>query len=760
VKTNLSPESQQIILQAKKSSICIMKPVIKEELIMLAFIKLQHPLWLVVKHKFGLEEHILSNIISEDIIKNGADDPDKVYNIKKEEEYFELADSESKKEKSSTIEPKHLFKAIFLSNDNSIQRYLETKGIQKHDLLVDLDKISYADFAAILDKNNKYHTPSPIRKTIRAAEQYSHDTDSESSLKRFGRNLNELAKEGKLDPVFFRDEEIQSTIETLCRKKQNNPLLLGEAGVGKTAIAEGIAQLMVAGNIPDIMKGKEIIELSITSLVAGTNLRGQFEENIKRIIDECQQNPNVILFIDEIHMIVGAGGEKGVSDAANMLKPALARGQLRCIGATTTKESRQFLEKDKALKRRFQPVFIKEPTIKQTIGILNKCKDKFESFHKVKINDDAVKAAVEFADKYIKDRHFPGKAIDLIDHACACDRIDPDSDNIITAEKIATIVAKHAQVPTTQLLSGKANELSLLEARLKERVIGQDEVIKDLVEVIHLTKMGMDINPQRPEGVFLFVGPSGVGKTELAKSLTAALLGDESRLVSFDMAEYKEQASTSRLLGAAPGYVGYEQESRFVSTIRSNPNSIILMDEIEKAHPDVLAILKQVFEKGKLSTQDGETVFFSHSTIILTSNIGAEVLKEDELQNLEYTALCKTVKDILEKVVHEKFSQSFLNSIDKMVYFNPINKKCMQKIIDNKIQMIINRLESKGIRLNSDKKIGELLLDKGYSIKFGAKFVDKTIEDHLLKPLTRYMLENNKAEIFAEVAEAGNIIFK
>ncbi len=623
----------------------------------------------------------------------------------------------------------------------------------------ELNKISYSDLVKALEKSRipKIYTPS--RESLRRSEQYSFGLRPYSQLANFGRNLNLLAKDGKLDPVYFRDEEIKTTIEILCRKQQNNPLLVGEAGVGKTAIVEGIAQLIISANVPEVLKNREIIELNITSLVAGTTLRGQFEDRIQGIIEECARNPNIILFIDEIHMIVGAGGDKGLSDAANIFKPALARGSLRCIGATTTKENNQFIERDKALKRRFSAVLVKEPTTAQTIEIINKCKERFEKFHGVKISDEAVKIAVKCADQYIKDKHFPGKAIDLLDNACACEKIDPNSDKIVSEEEIALLAAKIAQVPITHILGQKNQELLLLEQRLKEIIIGQEDAINSLLETIYLIKMGMFINPQKPEGVLLFVGPAGVGKTELAKSLTTALLGDETRMVSFDMAEFKDPMSINKLIGASPGYVGYEQESRLVSCIRSNPNSIILMDSIEEAHPDVLSILKQIFEKGVLTTQDGETVYFSYATFILISNIGAEALKNEDLKNLEYEELCKRVRSVLKTAVDKRFSQAFLNTIDKVIYFDPLKREWMRKIVITKIAAVIKRLEEREIKVTIEEQVNDFLVDKGYSIIFGAKGVNKLIENELLKPLAVYLASCEKKSITVSISKDQKLFF-
>ena len=743
MRTNFSEESQNLLVQARKCTISRLKPVVKEELIFYALVETEHPLWITMKHKFGLESNPVKNTISSNLIRSGSDDPEIPENIEKQERYYAVSNQVALEDKSPYIDPCHLIKAIFLSEDNCIVRYFQEKGIESSALLELFSSLTYSDMAEAFEKKKKHSDYVPSRQNSKTLNEFYKGSD----LTQFGRNLNDLAKDGKLDPVYFRDEQINTTIEILCRKQQNNPLLVGEAGVGKTAIVEGIAQKIVTGDVPKILKDKVIIEISLTSLVAGTSLRGQFEENIQKLIKEFEVNSKLLLFIDEIHMIVGAGGEKGLGDAANIFKPALARGHLRCIGATTPKECRQSIERDKALKRRFQQVFVNEPTVDQTIAILDQCKSIFEAFHGVKITDEAVRKAVELANKYIKDRHFPGKAIDMLDHTCARERIDPESNMIIDPEEVAAVVAKDMQVPITQLVVDESEELSFLENRLLERVIGQDSAVHEVVEIVHLTKMGFDIDQKRPEGVFLFVGPSGVGKTELAYSLTTALLGDKSRLIEFNMAEFKEISSINRLLGAAPGYIGFEQESRLASCVRTNPNSIILMDEIEKAHPDIQVLLRKLFEKGMLTTQDGESAYFSHATFILTSNIGADVIDEEALSGLSEEDKKLQVRTSLEKAVKEKFDSDFLNAVDKVVYFDPISVICMKRIILAKIDSVVKRLRSRGYTVNINEKVCDYLLKEGYSIKFGAKFLNKAIETCLMKPLTSYIMSTENKQI-------------
>ncbi len=752
---NFQQEVKELLINAKKLSISHLDPILREELVFLAFINTHHPLWLILKKKLNLEKNVFENIVYDALLKNQLDSPDLAANKKKQEEYFNVVSKEAQKNSLHAINALHLFKAIFLTK-NTVVNCFKDKGFKIQNVLDEINKISFVDLVDITTKADKHSdaVPIPSRKTVEAVEKFNQFPDLKSSsigfFESIGKNLNDLALKGKLDPVFFREEEIASTIEILCRRRQNNPILIGNAGVGKTAIAEGIAQLIVNGKAPAVMKDMKVIELSLTALEAGTKHRGEFEEKIQAVIQKCEQEEKFILFIDEIHMIVGAGGEQG-GDAANMFKPALARGTLRCIGATTTAEYHKYIKKDKALVRRFQPVLVKEPTITQTIEILKKAKSKYEDFHKVTISDDAIKVACELSDKYVKDRSFPGKAIDLIDHACAKESIDPQSDKIVTSNEVAAIIAKDAQMPITKVLSTDSKELNILAERLRQRVFGQDHAIDKIVKVLCLKRMGMEINEARPEGVFLFVGPTGVGKTELAKSLTEAFLGDESRLTRISMSEYQEQSSVNKILGAAPGYIGHDEEGKLLSSVRACPNSIFLFDEIEKAHPDVLSILFQICDKGFLQSSDGDNAYFNHATIIMTSNIGADLLNEKILTHSDGETLNNDVRRTLEQYIHKKFDPSFIHAIDEIIYFNPLSAEVVKKIVEDKIKMITKKLKSKDIDLQVKDPVISFISQQDYSVRFGAKFVVKNIEKRLLSPLTDYLLANKSSRIVAEL---------
>lgn len=752
---SLHQEVKELILKAKKVSIAYLDPIVREELIFLAFIEVQHPLWIITKQKLSIDEIAVKNFVFNKILNNKLDDPESKENLKKEKEYFQIASKEAQKKGLSELNAFCLFRALFLIKQNSIVDYFEKQGKKTKEILEVLDNISYLELVEAVDKGIPSSFVPSSRRVIQATESFAQASD----LQKFGRNLNDLAKNGKLDEVYFRDEEIAKSIEILCRRRQNNPILIGSAGVGKTAIAEGIAQLIVSGKVPEAMKDKQLIEISLTTLIGGTSLRGQFEEKLQSLIQQCEKDNRYILFIDEIHMIIGAGGEKGVSDAANILKPALARGVLRCIGATTTAEYNRHILKDKALVRRFQPITVSEPTVEQTVQILKKAKGKYEEFHKVKVTDEAIQAACELAGKHIKDRCFPGKAIDLVDHACARESINLTGTKEVTGQKIMAIIAKEYNLPIINLLSNEGNsELTLLEKRLKERVIGQNHAVEKLARVMRLTKTSLDLHSERPDGVFFFVGPTGVGKTELAKSLTEALLGDESRLVRFDMSEYKDATSVSKVIGAAPGYVGHGTEGRLLTAIRACPNSVFLFDEIEKAHPDIIHLIGQICQKGILESSESEAAYFSNATIILTSNIGANILKEEDFAHLENNELNEEVHDKLRSYIEKKFEPSFLNGVDEIIYFHPLSKENTIEIIKGKIAMVVEKLKSKGLTVKVDHAVPAVLAEQSYSLQFGAKHTAKILEEKILKPIAELLLSANKKAINASVKNGQVIV--
>lgn len=680
---------------------------------------------------------------------------------------------------------------------------------------------------------------------------YSKD---ENILEKFGRNINEEVKKGKLDPVIGRDDEIRNVIKILSRKTKNNPVLIGEPGVGKTAIVEGLAQRIVKEDVPGGLKGKQIFELDMGALVAGAKYRGEFEERLKAVLNKVKESDgNIIMFIDEIHLIVGAGKADGALDASNMLKPMLARGELHCIGATTLNEYRNYIEKDAALERRFQKVKISQPSVADTISILRGLKERFESYHGVKITDPAIVSAVTLSDRYITDRFLPDKAIDLIDEACASIRIQIDSmpteldeierkimqleiersalkkendalseqrlqkivdelkelhqqdetlkakwlqekkeleekkknqelleeakieldqaiskgdytkaaelqyskipslqakinqeneqkdrilSEVVDEDQVAEVISKWTNIPVSKLVKGDREKLLSLKETLAKRVIGQDEALTLVSDAIIRQRAGIQ-DAKRPIGSFLFLGPTGVGKTEVARSLAEALFDSEQHIIRIDMSEYMEKYSVSRLIGAAPGYVGYEEGGQLTEAVRRNPYSIVLFDEIEKAHPEVFNLLLQILDDGRCTDSQGRTVDFKNTIIIMTSNLGSEFLLHPDAQ----------AKEQVNQLLHATFKPEFLNRIDEIVLFNPLNENVCKKIIDKIFSELSARLEQHNIHLSYTGKVVDYVMDQAYSYEFGARpikrFISKNIETEIAKKIVAQEINPN-----------------
>ena len=622
-------------------------------------------------------------------------------------------------------------------------------------------------------------------------------------IKKYGRNLNDMAKEDRMDPVIGRDKEIQRVIQILARRTKNNPILLGEPGVGKTAIAEGLAQRIVEGSVPYMLQDKKVVSLSLASLVAGAKYRGEFEERLKGLIDEVRQDGTIILFIDEMHTLVGAGAAEGALDAANILKPALSRGEIQIIGATTLDEYKKHLEKDAALSRRFQTILVEEPSIEDAKKILMGLRGKYEAFHCAHIEDAAIEAAVRLSHRYITDRFLPDKAIDLMDEAASKVRmkqvaqpeklqeirarleklgvekeaaisaqdyeraahIRDDEQKVkdeleeakrrfekrgksritVTADDIADVVAQWTGVPVRQIAAKESDRLLHMEKILTRRVVGQQEAVEAVSKAIRRARAGLK-DPKRPIGSFLFLGPTGVGKTELAKALSEALFGTEDAIIRFDMSEYMEKYAVSRMVGAPPGYVGYEEGGQLTDAVRRKPYSIILLDEIEKAHPDVFNVLLQVLDDGRLTDGKGRTVDFRNTVIIMTSNAGANLLKKsapalgfavgsgDEKQEAEDAAK----KRVLGEVRHI-FKPEFLNRIDELIVFHPLGREELSKIIDILLRDVRTRLAEKEIRLEVSPAAKNVLVEKGTDFKYGARplkrAIQKLIEDEIAEHL-------------------------
>ena len=632
------------------------------------------------------------------------------------------------------------------------------------------------------------------------------------TLDEFSRDLTQMAKEGKLDPVIGRAEEVETTIEVLSRRTKNNPVLIGDPGVGKTAIVEGIAQRIVNDEVPETLADRKVLALDLSGLVAGTQYRGQFEERLKKVIDEIREHSeDQIVFVDELHTVVGAGAAEGSMDASNMLKPALARGELRCIGATTVDEYRKNIEKDAALERRFQPVLVSEPTVDDTIQILFGLRDRYEAHHRVKINDEAIIAAAELSDRYVTDRFLPDKAIDLMDQAAARVRLRSKTkpqdtkeleDEIrhlqrekdqavsvedferaqelksrmaelrgelrearegqrpaaeVTAEDIAEVVFRATGIPVSQLTQEERERLLRLEGQLHERVVGQEEAVEAVAEAVRRARAGL-ADPNRPIGSFLFLGPTGVGKTELARTLAEALFGEEAAMVRIDMSEFQERHTVSRLVGAPPGYVGYEEAGQLTESVRRKPYSVWLLDEIEKAHPDVFNILLQILDDGRLTDSQGRTVDFKNTVIIMTSNLGAERIQADARRNESFEEL----KEDMQQILRNTLRPEFVNRIDETIVFRALTREQIADIARLLLDQTERRLHAQDIEVEFTDEAVNLLAEEGFDPEFGARPLRRTIQRRVDNELSKMVLEGslNPGVSVVVGAEEGRLTFE
>lgn len=714
---------------------------------------------------------------------------------------LELAAAEANELGNNYVGTEHLLLAILREGDGMTMSILERFGVTE-------DKMQKA-FETVMNESGK-----------------GGDSATLGDLSDYAIDLNERAKQGKIDPVIGRTNEINRVVQILSRRNKNNPVLIGEPGVGKTAIAEGLAQRIVENDVPEILKNCHIISLNMSSMVAGTKYRGEFEERLKKVIEEVKKHPEWILFIDELHTLVGAGATEGSMDAANIMKPALARGELRCIGATTLKEYKKYIEKDAALERRFQPVKVGEPTNEETVQILQGLRDKYEAFHKVKIPDEAIKEAVRLSSRYITDRFQPDKAIDVIDEAAAKIRMEAssapkglkqkedelaniqkekeaavsaqnfekaavyrdqakklsdeienlkkdwkgaDQDHLaVTPEDIAEVVAKWTGIPLQNLTQSDSERLLHLEDELHKRVVGQEEAVHAVAKAIRRARAGMK-DPHRPIGSFMFLGTTGVGKTELAKALAECMFGSEKALIRFDMSEFMEKHEVSRLVGAPPGYVGYDEGGQLTDAVRKNPYSVILFDEVEKAHADFFNILLQVLDDGRLTDGQGRTVDFTNTVIIMTSNLGSTLLRE-HTKSMGFTAEHKEgettdfeeIKGKIMDTVKRTFRPEFINRIDEIIVFHPLTEDDLKKIVRLLMAKVEKKMDSMHVALKVSDKAFEQIIKDGTDVEYGARPLRRTIQREVEDAIAELILEGTlkgKNTLHIDVDDKGKLVF-
>ncbi len=724
---------------------------------------------------------------------------------------IENAFIEARKLNSEYIGTEHLLVGIMREGDSVAVRIMMNLNVAPQKIYSEIVKLIKEGEEANSDNNKTYGS-----------------FNSTPTLNQYGTDLTKKAQEGKLDPVIGRQKEIERVVQILSRRTKNNPCLIGEPGVGKTAIAEGLAQRIIQGDIPETLKNKRVVSLDISGMVAGAKYRGDFEERIKKALNEVKKAGDVILFIDEIHTIVGAGSAEGAVDAANILKPLLARGEINVVGATTTNEYRKYIEKDAALERRFSPVMVEEPNKEDAIKILEGLRDKYEAHHNVKIPDESIKAAVEYSIRYVNDRYLPDKAIDLIDEAASKVKMKtytkPDSlkklddeiekltrekeeaiatqnfekaanlrdkeknkkkeleekqekwkntnnkkVSIVTAEDIANVIATWTGIPVNKITESENEKLKNLEENLHKRVIGQDEAVTAIAKAIRRGRVGLK-DPNRPIGSFLFLGPTGVGKTELSKALAENLFGNENTMIRIDMSEFMEPHSVAKLIGSPPGYVGYDEGGQLTEKVRRKPYSVILFDEVEKAHPDVMNMLLQILEDGRLTDSQGRTVNFKNTVIIMTSNVGARLItdrnklgftnnqNEEEKNKKDYEETKKEVMSELKK----QFRPELLNRIDDIIVFHKLENKDIEKIIDLMLNQVIKRMKAQDIEIEISDDVKKLIAEKGVDNNYGARPLRRAIQSMLEDKIAEAILDgivqpNKKAKV---VVKDGNIVIE
>jgi ATP-dependent Clp protease ATP-binding subunit ClpC len=802
---NFTPRAQQVLALARKEADRFNHNYVGTEHLLLGLIKLGQGVAVNVLQKMGLDLETVRMEVEKQV--GSGPETKMVGNIPytpRVKKVLALAGKEAKALQHSYVGTEHILLGLLREGEGVAARVLKSLEVDiertRNEILKELDPNFATDEA----------------ETVPAGEGGKRDGKT-PALRAFGRDLTELAKKGELDPVVGRADEIERVIQILCRRTKNNPVLIGEAGVGKTAIAEGLAQEIVSGVVPEILHDKKVITLDLALMVAGTKYRGQFEERIKAVMDEIRKNKNVILFIDEMHTIVGAGSAEGAMDASNIIKPALSRGEMQCIGATTLNEYRKYIEKDSALERRFQTVKVEAPSVEETILILKGIRPKYEAHHKATILDESLEAAAKLSDRYLTGRFLPDKAIDVMDEAGSRARIasmtrPPDVKDLearietirtekeaaiksqdfekaaslrddektakeeldavlaewkaskeeklvtVTEDDIMHVVSKWTGVPLSRMEQAETAKLLAMEEEMKGKVIGQDEAVSAISKALRRSRADLK-DPRRPIGSFVFLGPTGVGKTFLARTLAEFMFGDADALIQIDMSEYMEKFTSSRLIGSPPGYVGHEEGGQLSEAVRRRPYSVVLFDEIEKAHPDVMHLLLQILEEGKITDSLGRKIDFRNTIIIMTSNVGAELIKKQTTLGFGAPTADGSHETMRDKILEETkrvFKPEFLNRLDDIIVFHSLQKADLDRIIDLEIDKVIARIKGKDITLELDQAAKEFLIEKGYDPQYGARPMRRAVERYLEDPMAEELLRGNiKPGQTAKVTRSG-----
>ena len=815
--------AKQVIKLAKKEAQRLNHNYLGTEHVLLGLLKLGQGIAVNVLRNLGLDYDAVRAEV-ERLVGFGPElqvygDPALTGKVKK---VFEFANEEASNLGHNYVGTEHLLLALLRQSDGVASQVLENLNVSSKEIRKEVLKELETFNLQLPPMGLSGSTPPPPAggPGPKPGEK-GGITDKMPALKAYGHDLTELSKEGKLDPVIGRKEEVERLILILCRRRKNNPVLIGEAGVGKTAIVEGLAHAIVKGEVPDHLAKKKLISLDLTLMIAGTKYRGQFEERIKAVMDEVKKNGNILLFIDEIHTIVGAGAAEGAIDASNILKPALSRGEIQCIGATTIDEYRKHIEKDAALERRFQKIVVSPPSIEESMTILTGLKPKYEEHHKCIYTDSAIKAAVLLSDRYIAGRFLPDKAIDLLDEAGAKARIGlmhqpqeitkyehdieemrvakeeainkqeyekaaklrdkektlreklqllltdwetakEEQQVIVDEEEVAAIVAKQTGIPLTRLTEAETAKVLKMEDALKKTIIGQDDAVSTVCRAIRRSRADIK-DPNRPIGAFMFLGPTGVGKTLLAKQLAINMFGGEDALIQVDMSEYMEKFAISRMTGSPPGYVGHEEGGQLTEQVRQRPYCVVLFDEIEKAHPDVMNILLQILEEGRLTDSFGRKIDFRNTIVILTSNLGADLIRKTSEVGFGQTEGMPDFKMIQQKIneaIRKSFKPEFINRMDGIIIFKPLDKTHLTHVIELEVAKVTARLLRKGIQIELDQKAKDLLVSKGFQPEMGARPLRRTIEQFLEDPLAEKLLLNpNKGGKWVVSAAGDDLLF-